>query len=167
MRYVIALAVMLAAVAVYMLIARPQVDGPATEAAVAGNAAVTAAGPDATDPPVENTAAGSPEPAVSEADRLFAEKQAVYDKLEKARRDLDRRLARMKMSLWNVELPKEEAEAMTEQLMSAARLLQRPKLMGAFHNLEEIRQELTRVEYAMEQVRELRLRVEAMKQTAG
>jgi 2-oxoglutarate dehydrogenase complex dehydrogenase (E1) component-like enzyme len=167
MRNVIALTAVLVAIAAYMLIAQPQVDGPATEVAVDDNAAVTVAEPDATDPPVENTVDGSPEVAVSEADRLFAEKQAAYDKLEKARRDLDRRLARMKMSLWNMELPKEEAEAMTEQLMSAARLLQRPKLMGAFHSLEEIRQELTRVEYAMEQVRALRMRVEAMKQTAG
>lgn len=146
----------------YLLLADKNGSPKESAAVVARNTASASQPREKADTEQANTADQQPE-SQSEADRRFAEKQATYEQLEKARRDLDRRLARMKMSLWKVELPKEQAEPMSEELMSAARLLQRPKLMGAFRSLEEIHQELVRVEYAKERVRELRLQVEAMK----
>ena len=53
---------------------------------------------------------------------------------------------------------------MTEQMMSAYKLISRPKLMGAFHDRDEMQQELTRVEYAKEKIEELRLQLEAWKE---
>lgn len=101
--------------------------------------------------------------ANEQTDLAFEEKTETYKKIEKARRDLDRRLARIKMSLWNVEMPKEEANALTEQLMSAHRLLRKPKLMGAFHGQNEMQHELSSLEYAIDNVEKLRLQIEASK----
>ncbi len=160
MPYAIAAAALLVLAALFFFVSRPDVvppsvSGPASSPAVeqstqaldgaAGGAAATSA------------------PPVSAADREFDEKQALYARLEKARRDLDQRLARMKMKLWNVRLPRAEAEQMNEQLMSAYQLLNRPKLLGAFHDLGEIERELTRVEYAKGKVAELLAQVEAIK----
>lgn len=116
---------------------------------------------------VENVRPSGQQAARTEEDRLYEEKQATYKKLEKARRDLDRRLARMKMSLWNVKLPKEEADSITQQLMSAYKLINNPKLMGAYKDLDEISRDLTQVEYAKAKVKELRLQVEAQKDADG
>ncbi len=96
----------------------------------------------------------------SAADDAFALKQERYAKLEKARRDLDRQLARIKMVLWNKNLPKAEADVITEQLMSAYRLLRKPKLMGAFRDMDEMEQELKQVEFARNQIKQIRQQLE-------
>ncbi|MDX1518807.1 MAG: hypothetical protein R3318_01710 [Gammaproteobacteria bacterium] len=160
MPYVIVAAILAIVAGAYFFLAGPGETELTSTEPVPAETTVTAQ----PEPPVEDaeSAGTAPEPPQSDKDLRFAEKKAIYEELEKARRDLGRRLARVKMSLWNVRLPKEEANKMSEQLMNAARLIQRPKLMGAFRNLEEMKDELTRVEYAKERVEELRLQVESL-----
>ena len=73
---------------------------------------------------------------------------AEYKKLEKARRNLDRRLARIKGVMWNVKLPAEQAEEIVSKVRKGYALLKSKKLLGAFSGLESISDELARVEYA-------------------
>jgi len=90
---------------------------------------------------------------VKDEDEIAEEKryvaiQAEYKKLEKARRNLDRRLARIKGVMWNLELPAEQAEEIVSKVRRGYGLLKTKKLLGAFTGLESISDELARVEYA-------------------
>ena len=91
-------------------------------------------------------------PVVMDEDEIAEEKryvaiQAEYKKLEKARRNLDRRLARIKGVMWNVELPAEQAREIVIKIRKGYALLKTKKLLGAFTGLESISDELARVEY--------------------
>lgn len=83
---------------------------------------------------------------IAEEER-YAAILAEYKKLEKARRNLDRRLARIKGVMWNVELPADQAEEMVGKVRKGYALLKSKKLLGAFFGLESISDELARVEY--------------------
>ncbi len=61
---------------------------------------------------------------------------------------MDRRLARIKAVLWNVELPAEQAEQIVSKIRKGYELLKTKKLLGAFSGLQSISDELARVEYA-------------------
>ena len=78
----------------------------------------------------------------------YAAIQAEYKKLEKARRNLDRRLARIKGVMWNVQLPAKQAEDIVSKMRKGYALLKTKKLLGAFSGLQSINDELARVEYA-------------------
>jgi len=99
-------------------------------------------------PVVESEIAEEPgnEEMIAEEERYAAIK-AEYKKLEKARRNLDRRLARIKGVMWNVELPADQAEEMVSKVRKGYALLKSKKLLGAFFGLESISDELARVEY--------------------
>jgi len=91
-------------------------------------------------------------PVVMDEDEIAEEKryvaiQAEYKKLEKARRNLDRRLARIKGIMWNVEFPAEQAREIVSKIRKGYALLKTKKLLGAFTGLESISDELARVEY--------------------
>lgn len=83
---------------------------------------------------------------IAEEER-YAAILAEYKKLEKARRNLDRRLARIKGVMWNVELPADQAEEMVSKVRKGYALLKSKKLLGAFSGLESISDELARVDY--------------------
>jgi len=89
------------------------------------------------------------EDTVAEEER-YAAILAEYKKLEKARRNLDRRLARIKAVMWNVELPAEQAKEIVGKIRKGYELLKTKKLLGAFSGLQSISDELARVEYAHE-----------------
>ena len=88
---------------------------------------------------------------------------AEYKKLEKARRNLDRRLARLKAVMWNVELPAEQAEKIVSKIRKGYELLKSKKLLGAFSGLDSIRDELARVEYAHQSLQGVEEEVKAAK----
>lgn len=89
------------------------------------------------------------EDTVAEEER-YAAILAEYKKLEKARRNLDRRLARIKAVMWNVELPAEQAKEIVGKIRKGYELLKTKKLLGAFSGLQSISDELARVVYAHE-----------------
>lgn len=89
---------------------------------------------------------------VMDEDEIAEEKryvaiQAEYKKLEKARRNLDRRLARIKGIMWNVKFPAEQAREIVSKIRKGYALLKTKKLLGAFTGLESVSDELARVEY--------------------
>jgi len=77
---------------------------------------------------------------------------AEYKKLEKARRNLDRKLARIKGVMWNVKLPAEQAGEIVSKVRKGYALLKSKKLLGAFSGLESISEELARVEYSNQEL---------------
>jgi len=98
---------------------------------------------------IENQAVDKQELAEEER---YAAILAEYKKLEKARRNLDRRLARIKGVMWNVELPADQAEEIVSKVRKGYALLKSKKLLGAFSGLESISDELARVEYAYQEL---------------
>jgi len=87
------------------------------------------------------------ESEIAEEER-YAAILAEYKKLENARRNLDRRLARIKAVMWNVKLPAEQAEEIVAKIRKGYALLKSKKLLGAFSGLQAISDELARVEFA-------------------
>jgi len=76
--------------------------------------------------------------------------EAEYEKLTRARRDLEQRLNRLKVLLWNVELPRAQSAAITEQMQNSYALLKNRRMLGAYSGPQEISEELARLEYAYE-----------------
>ena len=81
-------------------------------------------------------------------DQRFALMQAEYAQLEKARRNLDRKLARAKALMWGVHLPANEAQEIVDHTKSGYALLKNKKLLGAFSDPQAISDELARIQYA-------------------
>ncbi len=102
------------------------------------------------------------ESEIAEEER-YAAIQAEYKKLEKARRNLDRRLARLKAIMWNVELPAKQAEVIVSKMRKGYELLKTKKLLGAFTGLENISDELVRVEYAYQDLEGVAEEIKAAK----
>lgn len=102
------------------------------------------------------------EEMIAEEER-YAAIMAKYKKLEKARRNLDRRLARIKGVMWNVELPAEQAEEIVNKVRNGYALLKSKKLLGAFSGLESINDELARVEYAYKELEGVVEEIKAVK----
>jgi len=88
---------------------------------------------------------------------------AEYKKLEKARRNLDRRLARIKAVIWNVKLPADQAKEIVSKMRKGYELLKTKKLLGAFSGLQSISDELARVEYAHQNLEGVTEEVKAAK----
>ena len=114
-----------------------------------------------TKPVVESITVNDEGEAVEEA--RYAAIHAEYKKLEKARRNLDRRLARIKGVMWDVQFPAEQAEGIISKLRKGYKLLKTKKLLGAFSGLQSISDELARVEYAYQSLEGVVEEVRAVK----
>lgn len=111
----------------------------------------------------EDTITAEDESEQPPVDERRAAMQVEYDKLVKARKDLEKRLSRLKAVLWDVELPKEQGEKITEQMKNGYALLKNPKMLGAFSGVAEISDELSRVEFAHDSLEGVEESVPAMK----
>lgn len=78
--------------------------------------------------------------------------QSEYKKLEKARRNLDRRLARIKAVMWGVGLPRARSKEIVGNMRKGYELLNSKKLLGAFSGLQAMSEELARVEYVYQKL---------------
>ena len=81
--------------------------------------------------------------------------ETEFEKLEKARRDLDSRLARLKAILWGKEMPKEKSDAITSEMKDGYLLLKNKKLMGAYPDVAAITDEYNRIEYINDYLRKV------------
>ena len=72
---------------------------------------------------------------------------AEFEKLKKARRNLEAHLSRLKAILWGVEMPKAESDAISNEMKNGYLLLKNKKLMGAYADVAAITDEYDRVEY--------------------
>jgi len=106
-------------------------------------------------PPAEITSADEGAPASvqqTEAEQRRAAMQAVYEKLEQARRNLERKLNNVKVVLWDIKLPQAESDAITETMKAGYGLLKNPRMMGAYSGVEELSAELAQVQYVYMQL---------------
>ncbi|MEE8321810.1 MAG: hypothetical protein V3R68_08225 [Gammaproteobacteria bacterium] len=71
-----------------------------------------------------------------------------FAKLEKARRDIKRRLAKLKYHLRDVQLPPAQAREINEHMLNGYKQLRTPQMLGAFSSVAGISEERGRVEYA-------------------
>ena len=97
----------------------------------------------------------------------IAERRAVmeaeFEKLKVARRNLESRLNRLKAIMWGTEVSREEGEAINEQMKNGFALLKHQKLMGAYTGVEQISDELARVEFINNYLREIEERQRAQR----
>lgn len=103
-------------------------------------------------PPVEETA---PERNQAEADLRRAAMQAEYDELAHARRDLEQKLNKLKVVLWDIKLPRAESDTVTETMQNSYAMLKNPKMLGAYSGVEEISTERARVKYLYAQLQQI------------
>lgn len=105
--------------------------------------------------PAEVTSADEDVPAreqQSEADQRRAAMQAEYEKLAQARRNLESKLNKVKVVLWDLKLPKAESDAITETMKNSYAQLKNPRMLGAFSGMEELGAELAQVQYLYQQL---------------
>lgn len=114
------------------------------------------------DTPVETPASPVIETPDPEAERRAA-MQAEYEALEKARRNLEQRLGRMKAVLWGQKFTPEKNREITETLQSGYALLKNKKLLGAYHSLEEIKTERGHTEFIFGEIKALEAEIKARK----
>lgn len=137
MKYILGVVVLLIATTLYF-ISRPEPEFQAGRSTVIPADEKTA--PEAADS-TQGKAAPTPD-----AQRRIA-MQAEFDKLQQARQNLESRLSRLKVILWDVQLPATEGDAVTQEMKNGYALLKDRKLLGSYSGLDEISNELGRVEY--------------------
>ena len=71
-----------------------------------------------------------------------------YEVLEKQRRALKQRLARLKHSMWGLEFEKAKAKDISEILINAHKFIKNPDMLGAFSDITEIRDETLKIKFA-------------------
>ena len=104
-------------------------------------------------------------PTPSDEDQRYLAIQQKYQRLEKSRRNLEQRLSRMKAVLWGMEFSPEQGRSITEQLQSGYALLKNRKLLGAYRSEEEIDEDLLKVEFIYQQIKETEQMVREMKES--
>ncbi|MGH8121027.1 MAG: hypothetical protein ACRESK_10480 [Gammaproteobacteria bacterium] len=142
MKYILGM-VFILVVATLIFIFRPQ---PTFEA---GKAVPV---PEEVTPPAEQ-AATAEQPSPDELRR--AAMHAEFDELAHARRNLEQKLNKLKVVLWDVKLPRAESEAITETMKNSYAMLKNLKLLGAYSGVEQISTELARVKYLYAQLQEI------------
>lgn len=90
----------------------------------------------------------SPEPGPAQAaERKRREAmRAEYKKLEQARDEVRKQLAKLKSRLWKLRVPPDRARTIQEQLAQGHALLKNPPLLGAFSSVDEIAGEIEKVD---------------------
>ena len=136
MKYILGIVLFLIAVTIYF-ITRPQPDFEAGETVVEQQTT----GTESAEGPVQ------PDPEMVARQQKRQAMEAEFEKLEKARRNLESRLSRLKAVLWGVEIPKEESDAISNEMKNGYLLLKNKKLLGAYSDVAAITDEYNRVEY--------------------
>ena len=88
---------------------------------------------------------------------------AEYTILEKARKNLKSRLARLKHEMWGLKFAVEDARQMNNIILNAHKLMKNPDMLGAFSSVEGIRDEISKVRFAEKSLREIDRLIEESK----
>lgn len=78
--------------------------------------------------------------------------QAMLNKFEQLKADrttLKKKLARLKHKLWNMKFDPETAKTINQDMMAGHQLINNPNLLGAFSSVEEIENEIAKVQFAI------------------
>jgi len=142
LKYIIGIVVLLLVTTIFF-ITRPD-PGYVSGESVSGTGQVTTPVVDAGDDKTEKT---------DDETIRRAEMTAEFERLNKARRNLESLLNRLKALLWGLELPREERDAISETMKNGYGLLKHKKLMGAYPGVKEISDELSQVEFVYSQLK--------------
>ena len=88
------------------------------------------------------------EPAENDEDKRYRLMKEEFARLEQDRRDLKRRLGKLKYYLRDIQLGAEQAMGVNESMRDGYKLLHAPKMLGAFYSLAEIVEERARIKYS-------------------
>ena len=99
---------------------------------------------------------GEPKQSISSASNLITNNDdkrnevmtSEYKVLEKERGVLKQRLARLKHHMWGLKFEKNKAKEMSEILLNAHRLIKNPNMLGAFSDVESIKDETMKLKFA-------------------
>ena len=136
MKYILGIVLILIAVTVYF-ISRPKPVFEAGEMTVEQQTTET----ESAERPAQ------PDQATEALEQKREAMAAEFEKLKKARRNLEAHLSRLKAILWGVEMPKAESDAISNEMKNGYLLLKNKKLMGAYADVAAITDEYDRVEY--------------------
>jgi len=81
-----------------------------------------------------------------------AEMHDKFDQLAKARRDLNEGLDKLKVVLWDLNLPRAENDAITGTMKNSYAMLKNKRLLGSYSSVDEIDAELDRVNFLHSQL---------------
>lgn len=81
--------------------------------------------------------------------------KSEYELLEQARKDLKRLLARLKHEMWGMKFAPEQAMEINEVMLNAHKFEKTPRMLGAFHDADEIRDERDKVLFAVKSLEEI------------
>jgi Pyruvate/2-oxoacid:ferredoxin oxidoreductase gamma subunit len=81
--------------------------------------------------------------------------RAAYEVLEEARTKLKRHIAKLKHEMWGLKFTKEKAKKISTTVMGANKLLKNPHMLGAFSNVEQIQNEIAKVNFAEKSLEEI------------
>lgn len=98
-------------------------------------------------------------------DEHYLKMQSEYKKLEKARKQLERRLARIRALAWGVKLPREKSENMMNDIRNGYELLQSKRFLAAFPSLQDIFDELARTTYVNRALDAVTIELQAARST--
>jgi cell shape-determining protein MreC len=91
---------------------------------------------------------------------------AEYEILEQERKNLKRQLARLRHDMWGVKFAKDKAKKMSATVMSAANVLRNPDMLGAFSDVDAIKDEITKINFAEKSLQEISDVMKAMKNSS-
>lgn len=103
----------------------------------------------------KETATNAADESLAASEQKAAQMQEEYEKLEQARMDLKRNLARLKHEMWGMTFPPDQAAEMNEIMLNAHKFEKTPRMLGAFLNVQEISAELDKVRFAIKSLEEL------------
>ncbi|MEQ8428190.1 MAG: hypothetical protein RLT87_04800 [Gammaproteobacteria bacterium] len=88
-------------------------------------------------------------------DQHVQQMKAEYELLEQARKELKRHLARLKHEMWGKKFPPEQAKEINQIMLNAHKFEKTPRMLGAFHDADEIQDERDRVLFAIKSLEEV------------
>jgi cell shape-determining protein MreC len=113
----------------------------------------------------EETDSSSQELNATSDDERTRLMKAEYEILEQERKKLKRHLARLKHDMWGLKFSREDAKQMSTTVMGASNVLRNPDMLGAFSNVEDIKDEIAKVNFAEKSLQQVSKMIEASNST--
>ena len=74
--------------------------------------------------------------------------EAEYEVLQQIRKELKNHIGLLKHKMWGLKFPSETAKEISTTVMGANKLLKNPPMLGAFSSVEDIKDEIAKIEFA-------------------
>ncbi len=113
----------------------------------------------------ENDSSSQESNAVSDDERTKL-MTTEYEILQQERKKLKRHLARLKHDMWGLKFSPDKAKQMSATVMGASNVLRNPDMLGAFSNVEGIKDEIAKVNFAEKSLQQVSELIEASKRTS-